>query len=276
MTLEPEEGGDLHVALLAVAAVAAIALPAFADLSRLERGLKDDGSVVTAADRAGERAVRDLLARRRPDDAVVGEEFPATPGAGGAVRRRWILDPIDGTAHFVDGDDRWSVLLALEVDGVLEVAVAAVPAQQRVWWAVRGGGASTGRMDATGAVSGARRVAVAPAPGTTTVPRLGVVPAEEYQLSSDRALALDVGAGTDAARWPVHPALLVAQGDLDVAVQTRAEVWDVAATTLIVAEAGGVSSGPDGSPAVTAGPRVFASGPAVQSVVLAGLAGTRP
>lgn len=266
---------DLGVAFDAVAAAAAVALRAFADLASVEPQVKDDGSVVTAADRQGERAARGALARHRPGDAVLGEEFALADGVG-RTGRRWIVDPIDGTAHFVNGDDRWLVLLALEVDGVLEVAVAAVPAQGRVWWAVRGGGAFAGTVDAAGTVSDARPLAASPPPTDPGWPRMGVVPAAPFQLDTDRDLARRAGAGTEAAQWPLHPALLVAQGDLDVAVQTRASIWDVAATTLIVAEAGGLSSGADGSPDLGNGPRVFSSGPVVHAGVLAAVAARRP
>ncbi len=252
---------DLGVAFDAVAAAAAVALRAFADLASVEPQVKDDGSVVTAADRQGERAdpwralagtARETLSWARSSRSPTG--WPD----GAAVDRR----PIDGTAHFVNGDDRWLVLLALEVDGVLEVAVAAVPAQGRVWWAVRGGRRL--RRDGGRGRHRERRsrpLAVSPAPHGPGWPRMGVVPASSpFQLDTDRDLARRAGAGTEAAQWPLHPALLVAQGDLDVAVQTRASIWDVAATTLIVAEAGGLSSGADGSPDLGNGPRVSRRG----------------
>lgn len=267
---------DLDVAFLAVAAAARTALRAFGDLAGVEQRLKDDGSVVTTADRAAEEAARGVLARWRPADAVVGEELRATGGSGGPVRRRWIVDPIDGTAHFVDGDDRWLVLLALEVDEVLEVAVAAVPARGQVWWAVRGGGAFAGRVDADGVVSEARRLTTAGAAPSRTPARIGVVPAARFQIGTDRELAARARVGVEAAQWSLHPALLVAQGDLDVAVQTRASIWDVAATTLIVAEAGGCSSNLDGSPELVHGPRVFSAGREVHADVLATMAAGRP
>ena len=188
---------DLEVAFLAVAAAADIALRAFGDLASVDQQLKDDGSVVTTADRDGERAAHAVLARWRPTDSVVGEEL-ATTGGMDRTTRRWIIDPIDGTAHFVDGDDRWLVLLALEVDGVLEVAVAAVPARGQAWWAVRGGGAFAGQMDAEGVVTEARQLAVNAAARPLSSARLAVVPAAPFQLESDRELARRARAGASA------------------------------------------------------------------------------
>jgi histidinol-phosphatase len=110
---------DLRLARRAASAGAAVGLRHFAALTDLPRELKADGSIVTAADRAVEVAIRDVIAAHRPDDAILGEEGGLT-GAGG---RRWIIDPIDGTELFLDGDDRWLVLIALEQDGEIVAGV---------------------------------------------------------------------------------------------------------------------------------------------------------
>ncbi|WP_394622045.1 inositol monophosphatase family protein [Lentzea sp. JNUCC 0626] len=81
---------------------------------------KDDGSVVTAVDLEVEDLVRALLAKAVPDDGVVGEERPERPGTSG---RRWLVDPISGTADFVAGRPTYSVDLALEN----ALAVSAMP-----------------------------------------------------------------------------------------------------------------------------------------------------
>ena len=223
---------DLQLAQRAAITGAAVALPHFAALADLPREVKGDGSVVTAADRAVESAIRDVLAAARPHDAVLGEEHGESAGPDSS--RRWIIDPIDGTALFVDGDDRWLILLALEEDGEVVAGVAAHPAQGGIWWAVRGGGAFEGR------VVGGRVVAPTPihvaAHGTAEVSanRLAVLPEGWAPELVDPLTAL-----TPARPWAVHPALLVARGELDLALQTGGQVWDFAATSLIVTEAGG-------------------------------------
>ena len=70
---------------------------------------------VTEADRGAERALRDLIARERPDDAILGEEFGETQGTSGY---RWVLDPVDGTRAFITGRHEWGSLIALEDKGV--------------------------------------------------------------------------------------------------------------------------------------------------------------
>jgi histidinol-phosphatase len=250
-------GDDLQVARRAALRGASVAMRYFTAPAGLRRELKRDGSVVTEADRAVEQAVRDELAAARPGDAVLGEEGGQSDGAGG---RRWIIDPIDGTALFVDGDDRWLVLLALEVDGEIEAAVAVVPAQRRIWWAGRGAGAYEAGLDGE-----PRRISVAgDRPDGLAGARLGVLPTftdpetGENVVPKAPAVVAPLLAVTPARPWALHPPLAVARGDLDLAVQTSGQVWDFAATSLIVAEAGGVYRGLDGRRRPGPGPSVFA------------------
>lgn len=233
---------DLDLAQRAVLAGAGVAMRYFAGLANLPREQKSDGSVVTEADRATEAAIRGVLSSARPDDAILGEE----DGQSGQGSRRWIIDPIDGTAVYVDGGDFWLVLLALESRREIVAGVAAVPAQGRIWWAARGGGAYEADLSGHD-VTNARRISV-DRTGPDVLPggRFGVVPEPSSVTRAERDLVAPVGAVTRVLPWGLHPALLVARGDLDLAVQTRGQVWDFAALSLIVEEAGGVFSGTDG------------------------------
>lgn len=250
---------DLQLAQRAAIVGAAVALPHFAALADLPREFKADGSVVTAADRAVESAIREVLVAARPGDAILGEEQGET-GAG--EPRRWIIDPIDGTALFVRGDDRWLILIALEDHGEIVTAVAAHPAQGSLWWASRGGGAFEGRI-VGGRVVAQTSIGVAAAAGTLADSRLGVVPEDWGQ-----ELVAPLTALTPARPWAVHPALLVARGELDLAVQTGGQIWDFAATSLIVTEAGGSYSGVDGSLRPGPGASVYARDPALRLATL--------
>ena len=66
---------------------------------------------VTAADRAAEARIREMLDESRPDDAVLGEEFGNRPGSSGLT---WVIDPIDGTRAFMSGAPTWGVLIAVQ------------------------------------------------------------------------------------------------------------------------------------------------------------------
>ena len=255
---------DLDLARRAALAGAAVGLRYFAALAELPRELKSDGSVVTEADRAVEAAIREVLADARPDDAVLGEEA----GQTGRGSRRWIVDPIDGTALFVAGDDRWLVLVALEVADEIAVGVAAVPAQGKVWWARRGGGAFEANF-AGSVLTGERRIAVdgnrqAVLPGS----RLAVIPTDGELFPAEREMIAPLSAVTSTVPWSTHAALLVARGQLDLAIQTRGQVWDFAATSLIVEEAGGRYSGFDGRRRPAAGPALFARSSALHAAAL--------
>lgn len=253
---------DLSLARRAVLVGAEVGLRYFAALADLPRERKSDGSVVTAADRAVEAAIREVLGEARPDDAILGEEA----GQSGDGGRRWIIDPIDGTAHFVAGDDRWLVLLALEDAGQITVGVAALPTQGSIWWAQRGSGAWTSAVDG----SGERRLGVDPA-GPDVLPgsRFGVVPTEDNLFPADFALVAPLSAVTPPVAWDLHAGLLVASGRMDVAVQTRGEIWDFAPMSLIVTEAGGHHSGLDGEIHPRAGSAVYARSKALHAATLA-------
>ena len=137
-------GTDLQLALLAADLADAVTLEAFRR-SSLAVELKADDTPVSEADRGAEVVIRQLLAQERPGDAVLGEEMGGKEMASaGGTSRRWVLDPIDGTANFVRGVPVWATLIGLEVDGVMKVGVVSAPALGRRWWAEQGSGAFAG------------------------------------------------------------------------------------------------------------------------------------
>ena len=102
MTYDIQELTDVAHAL-ADAARQAI-LPYFRGAAlATENKLEGGYDPVTVADRAAEQAMRAVLAARRPQDAILGEEFGSQPGTSGLT---WVLDPIDGTRGFVAGHER--------------------------------------------------------------------------------------------------------------------------------------------------------------------------
>ncbi len=66
---------------------------------------------VSEADLEAERAIRELLARRCPDDAILGEEGDDVAGTSG---RQWIVDPLDGTTNYLYGIPQWAVSVACD------------------------------------------------------------------------------------------------------------------------------------------------------------------
>jgi histidinol-phosphatase len=221
---------------------------------------KPDLTPVTDADRAVETELREVLARERPNDSIVGEEFGGNTTFTG---RQWIIDPIDGTKNFVRGVPVWATLIALLQDGVAVVGAVSAPALQRRWWAARGSGAFV-------AVNGApaQRLSV------SSVARLNSAILSFSSLSGwaqrglrDRFIAL-----TDAV-WRVRAFgdflsyCLVAEGAVDIAVEPEVSVWDLAALDILVREAGGTLTGLDGSAGPHGGSAVASNGLLQQQVL---------
>jgi histidinol-phosphatase len=147
------EVDDLALARLLADAADRISLDLYRDAELLVV-TKPDRTEVSEADRAVEAALRRLLRTHRPEQGVLGGER----GTGGSWRVRWLLDPVDATSNIVQGVDWWATLLALEIDGRVEVAMISAPAMGRRWWATRGQSAwITGPLDpspATGRLAG--------------------------------------------------------------------------------------------------------------------------
>lgn len=102
----------------------------------IRHDMKSDETPVTAADRATEEFVRSEIEKTYPSHAIVGEEFGEKAGVGNPFR--WIIDPIDGTKSFMKGVPFYSVLLALEIEGVSRVGAVCLPALNEVLCAADG------------------------------------------------------------------------------------------------------------------------------------------
>ena len=217
---------------------------------------KPDLTPVTEADKAVERTLRDRLASVRPHDAVMGEEYGSS-GEGAGDGRRWIVDPIDGTANYVRGIPVWATLLALQEGGQVTVGVASAPALGRRWWAVRGAGA----FATDGLADEPRPLRVS-----------GVSTLEDAQLCiSDSAGweergRLDGVLNLSRRCWRTRGFgdfwiyMLVAEGVADVACEAVVSLWDLAAPQVIVEEAGGTFTDLGGVPTAEGGDALATNG----------------
>lgn len=199
-------------------------------LAYFERGVdtlvKHDGTPVSEADLEVDRRLLARIGRERSGDSVLSEESGALDGS---ARRRWILDPIDGTFNFVEGKPAWGTHVALEVDGVLVLGLVTRPSYGLRWWATAGGGAYRGDNVSGGAasrvrVSGVRDLASARVTAWSTQPR--------SVLRTLRGGCSFVDASLDSC-------LEVVQGDLDAVVGAGGMIWDQAPAVVLVQEAGG-------------------------------------
>ena len=104
---------------------------------RLSTRTKAENDYVTEADGTVERMIREAISKAFPSDSVYGEEFGGETGS----RRRWIIDPIDGTVNFMASFPDYTVSIAYEDEEGLAFGVVAVPRQHEVFCAFRGEGA---------------------------------------------------------------------------------------------------------------------------------------
>jgi myo-inositol-1(or 4)-monophosphatase len=93
--------------------------------------------LVSDADRAAERAIAAVLARRRPADGVLGEE--GTANRDGTTGLRWVVDPLDGTVNYLSGIPLWCVSIACEDAAGTLAGVVYDPLREQLFTAVRGG-----------------------------------------------------------------------------------------------------------------------------------------
>jgi myo-inositol-1(or 4)-monophosphatase len=180
--------------------------------------------LVSAADLAAEDAIRGILARRAPDDAIMGEEGADTPGTSG---RRWIVDPLDGTVNFLYGLPQWCVSIACE--GL--AAAVYDPTREELFTATAEGPAECNgivlqpsppqdlahALVATGFGYDARRRELQAAVAARVIPR-----ARDVRRGGSAALDL---------AW-------TAAGRLDAYYERGVNLWDVAGGELLCARAG--------------------------------------
>lgn len=193
---------------------------------------KPDLTPVSDADKAVEESIRRTLSKARSRDAILGEEQGLTD-SGSA--RRWIIDPIDGTKSFIRGVPVWATLIALVEDNEVVVGVVSAPALNRRWWAMKDGGAFTGKSLLRGQqirVSDVRRI-------EDTSFAYSDFEGWEDRGRMDDFLALCRTCWRTRAYGDFWGYMLVAEGAVDLAAEPELEVYDMAALDVIVREAGG-------------------------------------
>ena len=202
--------------------------------------MKADATPVTEADHGAERAIREVLGRAFPDHGFLGEEF----GAVGDPRRRWIIDPIDGTRNFIRRVPIWATLIALEEEGEVLVGVIHNPVTGELLAARRGGGARrNGEPICASAITELREATLLHA-GLKLLRRAG------YWDGFVRLVE-----ATDRQRgWGDYLGYaLVAEGKAEIYVENDLKAWDLAPCKLLVEEAGGRFTDFAGIPTIHSG-----------------------
>jgi histidinol phosphatase-like enzyme (inositol monophosphatase family) len=213
--------------------------------SKTERGFDP----VTEADRDAERAMRAVLAERRPDDGILGEEFGHTAGSSGLT---WVLDPIDGTRAFLSGATTWGILIGLDAGEGPVLGVVDQPYTRERFM----GGLGRAEMRRDGE---ARALKVRPCAGLreavlySTYPEIGTsAECTGFEAVRDRVLLTRFG--TDCYAYA-----LIALGQVDLVIEAGLNAYDIQGPQAVIEEAGGVVTDWRGGPAHRGG-RVLAAG----------------
>jgi len=196
---------------------------------------KPDLSPVTAADRAAETAMRDLIARRFPAHGIIGEEFGREREEADFV---WVLDPIDGTKSFISGVPLFGTLIALAHRGHPILGIIDQPISRERWI-----GASGHPTTLNGAPIRCRPcAALAAATVFATTPDM-FKGGDAASFGRVAAAAKLVRYGADCYAYG-----LVAHGFIDLVVEASLKPYDFSAMLPIVEGAGGIASDWRGAP----------------------------
>lgn len=240
-----------------------LVLPRFRDLSAGEISEKSPGDLVTAVDVEAERVLTARLAEIAPGVPVVGEEAVAADasllGLLGRDGLAFVVDPIDGTRAFVEGDPDFAVMVALVDAGVPVASWIALPAHDELFTAARGAGAFVTRGSGSperllraddAAEVGAPQDGPALA-GSVRALRGGVatafLPDAERERVGARVEALAPEVRGSARLWAGATYRRVLLGEDDFIVYWRTNAWDHAPGAVLIREAGGVVQRWDGS-----------------------------
>jgi myo-inositol-1(or 4)-monophosphatase len=239
----------LSTAVEAVVRAGGIQLERFGTAFRVDK--KGAIDLVTEVDIEVERMFRALVSERFPDHQVLAEELggmdTVPPGPC------WVFDPIDGTTNFTHGLPIFCASLALEVDGVAQVAAIYDPTRRELFTAERGGGAYLNgrplKVSSTAEMVDAMLVTGFPYDVHSRIDE--IVGLFAQFVGRARAVRRLGSAAIDLC--------YIAAGRMDAFWERDLKPWDIAGGALIVSEAGGRITGMDGRPFASRGRDVLAS-----------------
>lgn len=214
---------------------------------------------VTEADRAAESAMRAILAKERPDDGIVGEEFGTKAGTSGLL---WVLDPIDGTRGFISGAPTWGVLIAVSdatgpIFGIID--------QPHIGERFVGG---FGVAEVTGP-HGTQPLATRKRRSFEAATLLSTFP--EVGSALERRAFEAVSKSVQLTRYGMdcYGYALLAGGHVDLVIEAGLQPYDIHAPIAVIKAAGGIVSNWQGGAAHHGGRVIAAANPDIHAVALA-------
>ncbi len=212
---------------------------------------KGRADLVTEADVASQEVIRKIVLGAFPDHSLLGEEGPAGP-RDRRTEYRWITDPLDGTTNYVHGVPHFAVSLALERNGTPLVGAIYDPSLDECFTAAAG----------EGAYLNGRPIHASTATNLGDALACTGFPAELKPDSPDLLVFLEAAFRCQAVRRMGSASLnlcYLAAGRFDVVWNFATKIWDVAAGCLLVEEAGGIITAPEGGPFILEEARYIAA-----------------
>lgn len=236
-------------------------------IDRLAIDEKGRNDLVTEIDRQAEREIIDVITKVHPRHSILAEESGAKPGR---EETEWIIDPLDGTSNFVRGLPHFAVSIGIRIRKKLEHGVILDPLRQEIFTVSRGTGA---RLDD-------RRIRVS-AKDSLAGAMIGTGFANRGHQRIDHhieglAALLDAGAEFRQGGSAALELAWVAAGRLDGYWETGLSPWDIAAGALLVQEAGGLVSEPNGGSDYLNSGRILAANPKVLREMAGSIHRSRP
>lgn len=227
----PMPASDIQVAAEAARVAGAILRERFQRPAVGVREKGDPRELVSEADLAADKAIREILERHRPGDAILTEEAPPSDAP---FERRWVVDPLDGTTNYLSGIPYWCVSIALETLGGSSVGVIYDPLRDEMFQADR-----SGPTLLNGAPAAVREAVLRDAVLCFHVSPAGLgEQALRDVMRSARGFRMTGATALDLA-W-------VAAGRVDGCVfRLSSSVWDWAAGVVLVEQAGGIVAAAD-------------------------------
>ncbi len=217
-----------------------------------------DFDPVTEADRASERAMREVLRELRPDDGILGEEEAEHFGTSGLT---WVLDPIDGTRGYMSGTPTWGVLIALSDAAGVKLGIIDQPYIGERFFGGLGQAGFTGPHGARDlAVRGTKTLADAVV--FSTFPEVGTkAEAEGFHAVAGKCKLTRYG--TDCYAYG-----LLALGQIDLVIEAGLEPYDICGPIGVVEAGGGILTDWQGRPAHGGGRCIAAATPEIHAQAL--------
>jgi myo-inositol-1(or 4)-monophosphatase len=232
----------------------------FGEIEQLQVSQKGPSDFVSAADLRAEKVLRLELSKARPRFGFLMEESGEVTGED--AHHRWIIDPIDGTTNFLHGIPHFAISIGLEMDGDIIAGLVFNPITDEMYYAEKGKGAFLN--DKRLRVSA--RSNLADSVVATGIPFHGRPGHKPFLKQLERVM--DTVAGVRRMGTASLDLAYVAAGRYEGYWENGVQPWDIAAGIILVREAGGFITEPDGGKNILGSGNCVAANPKIHKQLL--------